>query len=179
MEAVFSIFGLVLIIAILRLNRSVAAAGDVTLEPHQRLRPVLMQLLEPPLEIAVVGVVLWDDLTLNAEHLVAGLVGAVPGVVIGVYRARIMYVRAVPQHHAVVLTRSAAEYVALGIVIAARIVADNQIDETDQSGPLSLVITALLVMVLVESIARVAAISLRYRGDAAGAPPARTARGHS
>lgn len=114
---------------------------DVALAPGQRLRP----------------------LARNLDHLIAGLVGILPGFAIGAYRTRILYVRAEPRFKSVVLTRSAAEYLALAFLLVVKIVAEYSQAEL---GAFSLIIAALLALIVVESITRSALTAVKYRREA-------------
>jgi hypothetical protein len=53
----------------------------------------------------VVGDLLWHDLMKDVVNVVAGAGGGAVGIVIGLLRARVMFVRALPQSRSVILTR--------------------------------------------------------------------------
>jgi hypothetical protein len=42
------------------------------------------------IEIVLVGVLLWDDLSKDYQHWIAAAVGLVPGVIFGIHRARVI-----------------------------------------------------------------------------------------
>ena len=82
------------VIAILR-NRSLRANRDFVLQKGERLRPIMITLLDPTVSVFLIGTVLWDLMTRSDGHFVAALVGAAIGIPIGMAQARVQYVRAV------------------------------------------------------------------------------------
>ncbi len=142
-------------------------AKTLDLPKGQWLRPVKTLLFDPTVELLAIGVLLGTDLVQNWEHLVAGALGAALGVAGGHYRYRIQYVRALPEYRAIVFVRSRAEYVALTILLLASLASDQ--DEIPVVGPLTLLITFLLGLVLFESIGRAWFSYRRYRMDTSDA----------
>lgn len=140
-----------------------AAEGSVVLEPGQDLRLVTMVMLEPWIEIVLVGVLLWDDLAKNYQHWIAAAVGLVSGVIFGIHRSRIMYVRAVPEFTAVVLVRDVLGDAAIVVLILVRVVAETGFRA---SAGFNLALTLMLSFAISESLARAALIARRYRMDA-------------
>jgi hypothetical protein len=167
-SSVKGVEGLVTLVVVLTIltitNRARRATAAMDLPRGQRLRPVGLLLLEPVLYVLLVGALLWDEVSESSAHVLAGLGGLAVGVAVGLYRARIMYVRADPVRRAVVLTRSTAEYVALavlGLLELGRSDLEHRADRLDS--PLSLLVTALVALALSEALARIGAIVLRYR----------------
>jgi hypothetical protein len=171
-ELVVSAISLVLLSALLVLDlkyvRDSRRLGkDMNLPQGQWLRLVKTLPFDPVIELFAVGVLLAQDLAENWEHVVAGVVGAVIGLLVGHYRYRIQYVRAAPEHQAIVFVRSRAEYTALAILILVRFAAEQH--RIPVVGPLTLLITLLLSLVVFESIGRAWFSYRRYAKDTARA----------
>ncbi len=157
-------FDLIVAAALLvRKGRLHPAAKD--LEPRQRIRPLALELLDPLIAVALVGPLLWHELAKGVSYVGMALLGAAVGVAIGVLRARVMFVRALPQSRSVILTRSTAEYLLLGLLFVLKL-SEDAIDRV-HSGPFTLVLTALLALAVVESFGRSIAITLTYRRESA------------
>lgn len=108
--------------------------------------------------------ILYDDVTRDRNHMVAGLIGVLAGVAIGTYRAKILYVRAVPEYKSVILTRSTKEYIAIVLLVVVRVFAEYwKID----LGALTLIITALLALIVSEAIVRSGMTLWKYRKEVA------------
>lgn len=75
-----------------------------------------------------------------------------------------------PAYKAIVFVRSRAEYVALTILLLVSIVAEQE--EIPVVGPVTLLITFLLGLVLFESIGRASFSYRRYQQDTTGTVPA-------
>lgn len=127
-------------------------ARQLELPKGQWLRFVKTLSFDPLIEILVVGVILFADLIQNWEHVAVGVLGAAVGVAAGHYRFRIQFVRAIPEHKAIVFVRSRAEYVALTILIVVRMAAEQH--QIPVVGWLTLIVTFLLAVVVFESIGR-------------------------
>jgi hypothetical protein len=155
---------LVLDIGYLRASRRIAKT--MNLPQGQWLRLVNSLSFDPAIELLAIGVLLATDLIQNWEHVVAGVAGAVIGLAVGRYRFRIQYVRAVPEYKAIVFVRSTAEYVALGILVLVKIVAEQH--RIPVVGSLTLLVTLLLALVVFESIGRAWFSYRRYARDTAG-----------
>lgn len=170
LELVTLIATLVLLMVLLVLDlhyirASRVLAKSLNLPKGQWLRPAKTLLFDPAIELLAVGVLLADDLIQNWEHMVTGIIGAVVGFVVGHYRYRIQYVRAIPEHKAIVFVRSRAEYVAL--VILMLVSCASQQHQIPVVGPLTLLITAGLSVVVFESIGRAWFSYRRYTRDTA------------
>lgn len=131
----------------------------------QYLRLVRTLSIDPVMDLLVVGAILWGDLTRNWEHAAAAAVGAAIGLAVGRYRFRIQYVRSVPEHHAVVMVRSRAEYVALVVLLLVRAAAEQH--QIPVNGALTLLVTLLLSVCVLESIGRAVSFLRQYRRDTA------------
>ena len=139
-----------------------AAEEEVDLGAGEDLRPIAIVVLEPWIEIVLVGVLLWDDLAKDYQHWIAAAVGVVPGVIFGIHRARVMYVRAVPEFKAVVLVRDVLGDAAIVVLILIRVVAETGFRA---SAGFNLALTLLLSLAISESLVRAALIMRRYRAD--------------
>ncbi|HTU59049.1 MAG TPA: hypothetical protein VMF89_11460 [Polyangiales bacterium] len=151
-----------MVIAILR-NRSIRQNRDVVLNKGERLRPLVITMLDPLVSVVLIGGVLWDLMMRSNGHIVAALVGAGIGVPIGMARARVMYVRAVKESRSVIFRRSAMEYGLLGLLLVLRI-AESSIAHLHNEF-VTYVLTAGIALAVVESIARASAIVIKYRND--------------
>jgi hypothetical protein len=178
-ESYSSILLLVLLVLIVRESRAGTQAikGDpsVRLKKSDRFRTLRMQMLEPLVAVLVVGSLLITDLEREPIHGLAALVGGGLGFLFGAYRARSTYVAAVPRHKGVILRYSVESFVALGLLVVIKFVAErNLLPEGDI---FRTVLAALLGFLLVESIARVAVLVRYYRRDEAAEVPAPLMRG--
>ena len=154
------IFVLIVAAALLvRKGRLDPAAKD--LERRQRIRPLALEWLDPLIAGALVGPLLWHELAKGLTYVAVGVLGAAAGTAIGVLRARVMFVRALPRSRSVILTRSTAEYLLLGLLLVLKL-SEDAVDRV-HSGTFTLVLTALLALAVVESLSRSIAITLRYR----------------
>lgn len=132
----------------------------------QYVRRLVMEVLDPVVEVLFIGVVLWQDLAHDGFHWLAGAVGVVAGYFLARYRAKIMYVRAVPEYKAIVSRRSVAEYLVLVLLIVVKFLSEST---SLHSYWFSLLITAGLLLVVSESALRVTFIFRRYRRETAEA----------
>ncbi len=149
----------------LRDSRRIAKGMD--LPKGQWLRLAKTVAFDPLIEIVVVGVLLGKDVVQNWEHLAVGVVGAAVGLWVGHFRFRIQYVRAVPERKAIVFVRSRAEYVALFILTFVSFATDQH--EIPVVGPLTLLITLGLALVVFEAIGRAWFSYRQYSKDSASA----------
>jgi hypothetical protein len=140
-------------------------AKELNLPQGQWLRLVKTLPFDPIIEFFAVGALLAADIVQNWEHSVAGVLGAIAGVLVGQYRFRIQYVRAVPARKAIVFVRSRAEYMALGLLILVRFAAEQH--RIPVVGTLTLLITFLLSLVVFESVGRAWFSYRRYTKDVA------------
>lgn len=174
MEYFSTIILVVLLVLIVRESRAgsqaVKSDPNVQLKPSERFRTLRMQMLEPLVALVVVGSLLVTDLEREPVHGLAALVGAAAGYAFGAYRARSTYVAAVPAHRGVILRYSVESFVALGLLIVIKIVAEQNL--LPDGDIFRIVLAALLGFLLMESFARVFALVRRYRRDESAALPA-------
>jgi uncharacterized membrane protein YobD (UPF0266 family) len=96
----------------------------------------------------------------SGANTVAAIGGAVAGVVIGYFRARIMFVRAEKRSFSVVLKRSGVEYALVFLLIVLRSIEGRL--ELDHVSTATVVVAALAALGLVEAFARAGFIIFRY-----------------
>ena len=140
--------------------------SNVELVQGERIRPLAITLLDPVASVVIIGPIFWHLITTNVVHVAIAVVGGIAGVVIAWARARVMFVRAVPETKSVILRRSGAEYALLGLLIALRL-AESSV-KNDRIGVQSLIFTALISLAVVEPIARSAFIVEKYRTTGGG-----------
>ena len=169
METYSSILLLVLLVLIVRESRAgtQAAKGDpsLVLKRNERFRTLRMQELEPLVAVFVVGSLIISDLEREPVHALAALAGAVAGLVFGAYRARSTYVAAVAKHKGIILRYSVESFVALGLLVIIKLVAERNL--LPDGDIFRTVLAALLGFLLVESIARVVVLVRHYYRDLA------------
>lgn len=134
------------------------------LDRRQRIRPLPLEWLDPLIAVVLVGSALWTTVYSDPAHIGVALLGAVIGIPIGLARARVMFVRALPSSKSVILTRSTTEYLLLGLLLCLRL-GGNAIARSHSHAGLY-VLAALLGLAVAESAARSAAITIRYRKSA-------------
>ncbi|MEY4533153.1 MAG: hypothetical protein RI926_922 [Actinomycetota bacterium] len=121
-----------------------------------------LAILDPVFEVLFIGVVLWDDLSRDAWHWIAGGVGVVLGYFFARYRTRIMWVRPLRAKKAVILRNSGAEYVALVFLVIVKTVSENS---NFSNYFASLLITVGLLTIVSESAFRVGILFKRYNKE--------------
>ncbi len=165
---IVAIYGVVAVMIVLvrKGRRDPAAKG---LPKGQRVRPLALEFFDPILSMVLVGPLLVHELGRGAPHVLAALLGAVLGIPIGLARAKVMFVTALPATTSVVLTRSAPEYVLLGLLLILRTL--EQPLSTVHSSAATLALAALLALAVGESFVRAGGIIWRYRSFAAGGSP--------
>jgi len=146
-------------------GRSAQAKNPENYAKGERLRPLLMTLLDPAVGIIFVGPVLWNLMSRSALHFVAAIIGALLAIPIAYARAKVMYVRAEPALKMIVLRRSAAEYGLLAILVILRS-GENSIGAI-HSGVATLALTALIALGVVETVARAYFIAQKYQRETA------------
>jgi hypothetical protein len=164
-ETDYVVLVFLVVIAIMR-RRGIRENRDFVLQKGERLRPIMITLLDPVISIFLIGTVLWSLMMRGDGHLLAALLGAAVGVPIGMARARVQYVRAVGTAKSVVFRRSPAEYGLLGLLLVLRI-AESSISN---NGFASYAIAAGAALAVAESVARSAAIGIRYHRETTLAP---------
>ncbi|MCB0920077.1 MAG: hypothetical protein KDC39_16070 [Actinobacteria bacterium] len=127
----------------------------------QRARPIALEWIEPWLDLVVVVVVLWAELTSGWAHIAAAIIGVILGAPIGYIRARTMFVGAVPQRNLVIMRRSGLEYILLAFLLAVNIASHYL--TADTTSVFSLILTVLIALLVGEAFVRSAAMTVRYR----------------
>ena len=139
-----------------------------------RLRLLAMEWLEPPLELALIGILLWEELTTDVTHVLVAVLAIVPGLLMGRYRANESFVEAVPKHRAVIVRHTKGEFIGLMVIVFLKVLEGNA--ESGVTFPywLTLILTAGLVIIFCESTSRVATMQGKYRqaAQAAATPTA-------
>jgi len=126
------------------------------------VRRLVLEVLDPVMELLFIGAVLWRDLSSDPWHMLAGGAGIVGGYFLARYRARIMYVRALPEYQAIIVRRSFAEYIVVVFLITVKLLSENT---TLENYAVSLFITAGLMLLLSESALRISMVYRRYRRE--------------
>ena len=161
----------VLAVIMVLVRRGRMNSSNVALGKGERIRPLLITLLDPILSLVIIGPIFWHLTTTNVEHVVVAGVGGAVGVAIAAARARVMFVRAVRETKSVILRRSGAEYALLGLLIILRLI-DGSVKH-DRVGVESLVVTALISLAIFEPIGRSTLIVLKYlKSEDVQPPPA-------
>jgi len=154
---------------------AVKSDPSIQLKGNERFRTLKSQVLDPVFALVVVGSILLTDLENAPEHAIAAVVGAAAGYAFGAYRARSTYVASVPAHNGVILRYSVESFVALGLLVVIKLVAER--DLLPEGDIFRAIIAALLAFLLVESIARVISLVRHYRRDEAATATAAPATG--
>lgn len=123
-----------------------------------------LAILDPVFEVLFIGVVLWQDLSEDWAHWVAGGIGVVCGYFFARYRTRIMWVRALPEKKAAVVKNSGAEYLALVFLLVVKSFSENP---NLHNYWVSLLLTVGLLMIVSESAFRVGMLFQRYKREIA------------
>jgi hypothetical protein len=135
-------------------------ATNVALVKRERLRPLSITLVDPLISLVLIGQIYWDLASTNLGHVLCALLGAPFGIAIGWARARVMYVRAVPEIKSVILRRSGTEYALLALLLGLRIAEDSVTN--NRSGFASYALTALISLAVIEAFARTGFIAQKY-----------------
>ncbi len=159
----------VLVVIMVLVRRGRMNASNAPLGKGERIRPLLITLLDPVVSLVIIGPIFWHLTTTNVEHVVIAIVGGVIGVGIAWARARVMFVRAVHETKSVILRRSGAEYALLGLLIVLRLVEGSV--KHDRVGIESLILTALISLAIFEPIGRSTFIILKYLKNENAQPP--------
>ena len=121
-----------------------------------------LAVFDPVFEVLFIGIVLWDDLSRDIAHWIAGAIGVFLGFLVARYRTKIMWVRALPDKKAVVVRNSKSEYLVLVFLVVVKIASEN----TSLSNYwLSVLITVGLLMIVSESAIRVTYLFVRYNKE--------------
>lgn len=150
-----------LITIVILIRRGKRNTPETPLLPGERFRPLAITMLDPVVSLMIIGPIFWHLITTNFAHVGAAFLGGTFGVGIAWARARVMYVRAEPKSKSVVLRRSGIEYGLLFLLIVIRMIETSETH--NRSGFSSLVLTALISLGVVETIARSGFIVLKYQ----------------
>jgi hypothetical protein len=143
--------------------RSVRLRKQLGYPKGTRLRLLAMELLEPPLELALIGIFLWEELTTDNTHRLVALLAVVPGLLMGRYRANESFVEALPEHRAVIVRHTKIELILLSTIVFLKVLEGGAEGGTVNFPDwFSLVLTAGLVIIVCESTARVVTIYRKY-----------------
>ncbi|MGB8196198.1 MAG: hypothetical protein WCF25_04235 [Acidimicrobiales bacterium] len=162
-----AVLGLLIVIMVL-VRRGRQNTSNETLAKGERIRPLLITLLDPVVSVIVIGPIFWHLTTTNVNHVIVAVIGGAVGVVIAWARAKVMYVRAVHAAKSVVLRRSPTEYALLALLIILRVIEDSV--KHNRRGVESLVLTALISLAVVEPIGRTSFITMKYLKDEGAQP---------
>jgi hypothetical protein len=165
----YIVLGILVVIMILR-RRGISQTSPGSLNKGERQRPILITWLDPFISILFVGSVLWTLMTRNYAHAGAAIIGGLAGVPIGLARARVMYVRAVPAAKCIILRRSPVEYALLAVLLVLRLSANSIANM--HSSIATYLLTAVIALGVVESIVRASAIVWRYHQETTAQEPA-------
>ena len=153
---------LIVVMTIIDIRGSLYGRRILRLPKGNFVRRLVLEALDPVMELLFIGVVLWRDLTSDPWHMVAGGAGIVGGYFLARYRARIMYVRALPEYQAIIVRRSFAEYIVVVFLITVKPLSENTAID---NYAVSLFITAGLMLLLSESALRISMVYRRYRRE--------------
>jgi hypothetical protein len=153
---------LIVVMTIIDIRGSLYGRRVLHLPKGNFVRRLVLEVLDPVIELLFIGAVLWRDLSSDPWHMLAGGVGIVGGYFLARYRARIMYVRALPEYQAIIVRRSFAEYIVVVFLITVKMLSENT---TLENYAVSLFITAGLMLLLSESALRITLVYRRYRRE--------------
>lgn len=153
---------LIVVMTVIDIRGSLYGRRVLHLPKGNFVRRLVLEVLDPVMELLFIGVVLWRDLSSDPWHMLAGGVGIVGGYFLARYRARIMYVRALPEYQAIIVRRSFAEYIVVVFLITVKLLSENT---TLENYAVSLFITAGLMLLLSESALRITIVYRRYRRE--------------
>jgi hypothetical protein len=153
---------LIVVMTIIDIRGSLYGRRVLRLPKGNFVRRLVLEVLDPVMELLFIGAVLWRDLTSDPWHMLAGGAGIVGGYFLARYRARIMYVRALPEYQAIIVRRSFAEYIVVVFLITVKLLSENT---SIENYAVSLFITAGLMLLLSESALRISMVYRRYRRE--------------
>lgn len=153
------VLGALVVVALLVRQGRLQSRG-ANLNPGERMRPIAITCIDPVISAVIIGPLLWRLVSAHGLDVAGAAAGAVVGMVIGYYRARVMFVRSVRASAAVVLQRSGVEYALVFVLIVLRSV-QGQL-ELHRVSATTVAVAALAALGLVEAIARAGFIISRY-----------------
>ena len=87
----------------------------------RRVRLIALLFLEPLLELLIVGVLLWQEITTDLLHLAVALLAILPAILLGRYRANESFVEALPVHKAVVVSHTKGELIGFAVIVLCKV----------------------------------------------------------
>jgi hypothetical protein len=133
---------------------------NANLNRGERMRPLAITCIDPLISLVIIGPLLWRLVSASGANTLAAIGGAIVGLVIGYFRARIMFVRAEKRSFSVVLKRSGIEYALVFLLIVLRSI-EGQL-QLDHVSAATIFVSALASLGLVEAFARAGFIIGRY-----------------
>lgn len=124
------------------------------------MRPLAISCIDPIISLLIIGPLLWRIVSLNGDNVLSAVVGAAVGVVVGYFRARVMFVRAEKGSKTVVLKRSVVEYALVFVLIVLRLLESRL--QLHHFSVATLGVAALAALGLFEAFARAGFIIARY-----------------
>jgi hypothetical protein len=155
----YVIVGVLIVVAILvQIGRR--QSRSVELHRGERLRPLLITCIDPLISLLIIGPALWSLVSTHVANALGAIVGGAVGVVIGYFRARVMFVRAERATYSIVLKRSGLEYGFVLLLVVLRVV-EGQL-KVDHASAATVAVAALAGLALVEAFARSGFIVARF-----------------
>jgi hypothetical protein len=155
----YAVLGALVVVAFL-VRQGRRNSRTANLERGERMRPLLITCIDPLVSLLIIGPLLWRLLHVGPGNVVGALAGAAVGIVIGYYRARVMFVRAEKTTFSVVLKRSGVEYGLVFVLIVLRSI-EGQL-ELGHASAATVAVAALASLGLVEAFVRSGLIIYRY-----------------
>ena len=124
------------------------------------MRPLAITCIDPIISLVIIGPLLWRLVSASGANALGALVGAAVGIVIGYFRAKVMFVRAEKRSFSVVLKRSGVEYGLVLVLIVLRSI-EGQL-QLDHASAGTVFVAALAGLGLVEAFTRAGFIIGRY-----------------
>jgi hypothetical protein len=149
-----------LVVVAFLVRRGRLQSRSANLNQGERMRPLLITCIDPFVSLLIIGPVLWRLVTASGLNLLGALGGAALGIVIGYFRARVMFVRADKRSTSVVLRRSGVEYALVFLLVILRLL-EGQL-EVHRVSAGTVAVSALAGLGLVEAFARSGFIIGRY-----------------
>jgi hypothetical protein len=157
-SSIVVLVALVVVAVLVRQGR--LQSRKANLNRGERMRPLAITFIDPIISLVIIGPLLWRLVSASGANLAAAIAGGVAGVLIGYFRARVMFVRAERGSFAVVLRRSGVEYALVFLLIVLRSI-EGQL-ELDRVSTATVVVSALAALGLIEAFSRAGFIIGRY-----------------
>jgi hypothetical protein len=153
------VLGALVVVAFL-VRRGKLQSRSANLNKGERMRPLLITCIDPLISLLIIGPLLWRLVSADAANALGAVGGALAGVVIGYFRANVMFVRAEKGSVSVVLKRSGVEYGLVALLVVLRSL-EGQL-ELHKASAGTVAVSALAALGLVEAFARAGFIIGRY-----------------